>query len=80
MMENKNEAIDLRLAERERQAAPLQSAPTLPPEEAARANFYGLLARLFYAAAGRRSCSPQLAAARRASRASGELARGMARA
>lgn len=28
---------------------PMQSAPTLPPEEAARANFYGLLARLFYA-------------------------------
>jgi TorA maturation chaperone TorD len=30
-------------------AAPLQFVPTLPPEEAARANFYGLLARLFYA-------------------------------
>jgi len=30
-------------------AAPLQFAATLPPEEAARANFYGLLARLFYA-------------------------------
>ncbi|MGA8049090.1 MAG: molecular chaperone TorD family protein [Burkholderiales bacterium] len=29
--------------------APLQFAPTLPPEEAARADFYGLLARLFYA-------------------------------
>ena len=29
--------------------APLQFVPTLPPEEAARANFYGLLARLFYA-------------------------------
>lgn len=28
---------------------PLQFAPTLPPEEAARANIYGLLARLFYA-------------------------------
>jgi TorA maturation chaperone TorD len=31
------------------EAAPLQFSPTLPPEEAARANFYGLLARLFYA-------------------------------
>ncbi|HUJ88210.1 MAG TPA: molecular chaperone TorD family protein [Burkholderiales bacterium] len=30
-------------------ATPLQSVATLPPEEAARANFYGLLARLFYA-------------------------------
>ena len=30
------------------EAAPLQFAPTLPAEEAARANFYGLLARLFY--------------------------------
>lgn len=30
-------------------ARPLQFVPTLPPEEAARANFYGLLARLFYA-------------------------------
>jgi TorA maturation chaperone TorD len=29
--------------------APMQFVPTLPPEEAARANFYGLLARLFYA-------------------------------
>ena len=28
---------------------PLRFAPTLPPEEVARANFYGLLARLFYA-------------------------------
>lgn len=28
----------------------LQFSPTLPPEEVARANFYGLLARLFYAA------------------------------
>jgi TorA maturation chaperone TorD len=28
---------------------PLQFVPTLPPEELARANFYGLLARLFYA-------------------------------
>jgi len=28
----------------------MQFAPTLPPEEAARANLYGLLARLFYAA------------------------------
>lgn len=28
---------------------PIQFSPTLPPEEAARANFYGLLARLFYA-------------------------------
>jgi TorA maturation chaperone TorD len=28
---------------------PLQFMPTLPPEEVARANFYGLLARLFYA-------------------------------
>jgi TorA maturation chaperone TorD len=27
---------------------PLQFVPTLPPEEAARANLYGLLARLFY--------------------------------
>ena len=27
----------------------MQFVPTLPPEEAARANFYGLLARLFYA-------------------------------
>jgi TorA maturation chaperone TorD len=31
------------------EAVPLQFTPTLPPEEAARANFYGLLARLFYA-------------------------------
>ncbi len=30
-------------------AAPLQFVPTLPPEEAARADLYGLLARLFYA-------------------------------
>lgn len=30
-------------------AVPMQFAPTLPPEETARANFYGLLARLFYA-------------------------------
>jgi len=28
----------------------MQFSPTLPPEEAARANFYALLARLFYAA------------------------------
>jgi TorA maturation chaperone TorD len=28
---------------------PMQFTPTLPPEEVARANFYGLLARLFYA-------------------------------
>lgn len=28
---------------------PLQFVPTLPPEEVARANFYGLFARLFYA-------------------------------
>jgi TorA maturation chaperone TorD len=31
-------------------AVPMQFSPTLPPEEAARANFYALLARLFYAA------------------------------
>jgi TorA maturation chaperone TorD len=30
-------------------AAPLEVVPKLPEEEAARANFYGLLARLFYA-------------------------------
>ncbi len=30
-------------------AAPMQFMPTLPPEEAARANFYALLGRLFYA-------------------------------
>jgi TorA maturation chaperone TorD len=30
-------------------AAPLSFVATLPPEEVARANFYGLLARLFYA-------------------------------
>jgi TorA maturation chaperone TorD len=30
-------------------AVPMQFTPTLPPEEVARANFYGLLARLFYA-------------------------------
>ena len=30
-------------------AQPLRFEPTLPPEEVARANFYGLLARLFYA-------------------------------
>lgn len=30
-------------------ATPMQFVPTLPPEEVARANFYGLLARLFYA-------------------------------
>jgi TorA maturation chaperone TorD len=32
-----------------REAAPLQFVPTLPAEELARANFYGLLARLFSA-------------------------------
>lgn len=32
------------------EAVPMQFAPTLPPEEVARANLYGLLARLFYAA------------------------------
>jgi TorA maturation chaperone TorD len=31
------------------EAVPLQFSPTLAPEEAARANLYGLLARLFYA-------------------------------
>ncbi|HKI63177.1 MAG TPA: molecular chaperone TorD family protein [Burkholderiales bacterium] len=31
-------------------AVPMQFSPTLPPEEAARANFYALLARLFYGA------------------------------
>ena len=31
-------------------ARPLNFVSTLPPEEVARANFYGLLARLFYAA------------------------------
>jgi TorA maturation chaperone TorD len=30
-------------------AQPLSLQPSLPPEEVARANFYGLLARLFYA-------------------------------
>ncbi len=30
-------------------ATPMHFAPTLPPEEVARANFYALLARLFYA-------------------------------
>lgn len=30
-------------------AQPLTFEPTLPPEEVARANFYGLLARLYYA-------------------------------
>jgi TorA maturation chaperone TorD len=30
-------------------AVPMQFTPTLPAEEVARANFYGLLARLFYA-------------------------------
>lgn len=30
-------------------AQPLNFVPSLPPEEVARANFYGLLARLFYA-------------------------------
>jgi TorA maturation chaperone TorD len=30
-------------------AQPLNFVPTLPPEEAARANLYGVLARLFYA-------------------------------
>jgi TorA maturation chaperone TorD len=30
-------------------AQPVSFVPTLPPEEVARANFYGLLARLFYA-------------------------------
>jgi TorA maturation chaperone TorD len=30
-------------------AAPMQFVPTLPSEEVARANFYGLIARLFYA-------------------------------
>ena len=29
--------------------APLQMVSTLPPEEAARADFYALIARLFYA-------------------------------
>ena len=31
-------------------AVPMQFSPTLPPEEVARANFYALLASLFYAA------------------------------
>lgn len=31
-------------------AQPLNFVPTLPPEEAARANLYGIIARLFYAA------------------------------
>lgn len=31
-------------------AQPLDFVPTLPPEEAARANLYGIIARLFYAA------------------------------
>ena len=31
--------------------SPMQFVPTLPPEEVARANFYGLLARLLYAPA-----------------------------
>src|SRR4051812_6194476 len=31
------------------EAAPLQFIPTLPPEEAARAHFYALIATLFYA-------------------------------
>jgi TorA maturation chaperone TorD len=31
------------------EAVPMQFTPTLPPEEQARANLYGLLARLFYA-------------------------------
>lgn len=31
------------------EAVPMQFSPTLPAEEAARANLYGLLARLFYA-------------------------------
>jgi TorA maturation chaperone TorD len=31
------------------EASPVRFVPTLPPEEVARANFYGLLARLFYA-------------------------------
>ena len=30
-------------------STPMQFVPTLPAEEVARANFYGLLARLFYA-------------------------------
>src|SRR4051812_15539838 len=34
---------------RDHGTAALQFTPTLPPEEAARANFYALLARLFYA-------------------------------
>src|SRR6185436_9143793 len=41
---------DLRLHEAMSGAQPLNFVPTLPPEEAARANLYGVLARLFYAA------------------------------
>src|SRR6185503_3038824 len=40
---------DLRLSESVSGAQPLNFVLTLPPEEVARANFYGLLARLFYA-------------------------------
>ena len=32
------------------EATPMQFSPTLPPEEAARADFYALLARLYYSA------------------------------
>ena len=43
-------------------AQPLNFAPTLPPEEAARANLYGLIARLFYAPPDEHLISELLAA------------------
>ena len=48
------------------EAAPLQFVPRLPEPEAARANFYALLARLFYAPpdAGLRCAGPSRQAAR----------------
>lgn len=45
-------------------AQPLNFAPTLPPEEAARANLYGLIARLFYAPPDEHLISEFLAAER----------------
>ena len=73
MVENKAEAIDLRLSRSEWQ----------PPRSRRAANFYGLLARLFYAPPDARA-APQLAAgrpdgARGRGNAEGRARRGLAR-
>ena len=69
MMENKTESDDLRLQEMSGAAAAVRR-----PEDAARANFYGLIARLFYAPPDEQLIS-RAAAARSRSRATRALAR-----